>query len=117
MANPLKGEIDFPHGADTYTLCFTSNALVEVEQVSGQAIHAVLVDWQQDIAFAPLRNLFWGALRKHHPKMSLFDAGDLLDEIGPGRMEELGGAIGKALRFRLSGTFDPPATEEQSGDK
>ena len=113
-ANPLKGEIDFVVGERTLVLCFPSNALVEVETVAGKDIIGVLREWQETPAVAPLRTLLWGALRKHEPSMSLLDAGDLIDEIGPGRMEDLGGAIGKALRFRLSGTFDEPA--EESGE-
>ena len=112
MANALKGEVDFQIGDATHILCFTSNALVEVETLTGKDIITVLAEWQQSPAIAPLRALLWGALRKHRPELSLLDAGDLIDEIGPARMEELGGAIGKALRFRLSGTFDEPVTEE-----
>lgn len=111
MANPLKGEVEFPAGETTLVLCFTSNALVEVETITGKDIITVLAEWQQSPAMAPLRALLWGALRKHRPELSLLDAGDLIDEIGPARMEELGGAIGKALRFRLSGTFDEPKAE------
>ncbi len=114
MANSLKGEVDFQLGDKTYTLCFPSNALVEVEEVSGKDIVTVLTEWQQSPAVAPLRTLLWGALRKHNPDASLLDAGDLIDEIGASRMEELGGAIGKALRFRLSGTFDDPKPAEKS---
>lgn len=112
MANALKGEVDFTIGDKTHVLCFTSNALVEVETVTGKDIISVLGEWQQSPAIAPLRTLLWGALRKYRPELSLLDAGDLIDEIGAARMEELGGAIGRALRFRLSGTFDEPATED-----
>lgn len=112
MANALKGEVDFEFGDKTLVLCFSSNALVEVETVAGKDIIGVLREWQETPAIAPLRALLWGALRKSAPAMSLLDAGDLLDEIGPDRMLELGGAIGKALRFRLSGTFDEPAAED-----
>jgi hypothetical protein len=114
LANPLKGEIDFTVGDKTYVLCFPSNSLVEVEEVSGKDIVSVLTEWQQSPAVAPLRTLLWGALRKHQPAISLFDAGDLVDEIGAARMEELGSAIGKALRFRLSGAFEDAKPAENA---
>lgn len=113
MANPLKGELDLVVEGKTLTLCFTTNAIVEVETLSGgMDVATIIMQWQQSPAIGPLRTLLWGATRKHHPALSLFDVGDLIDEAGPARMEELGGLIGKALRFRLSGTFDGPTAEE-----
>lgn len=112
MANPLKGEVDFTVGPDTYVLCYPSNSLVEIETVAGKDIIAVLAEWQQSPAIGPLRTLLWGGMLKHRPGTSLLDAGELIDEIGAERMEELGGVIGRALRFRLSGiAVDAPIAE------
>lgn len=117
MANPLKGEVELPDvDGKSYVLCYPSNAIVEIETLSGgKDIGSIILEWQQSPAIGPLRLLLWGALRKHHSILSLFDVGDLIDDAGAGRMEEIGGLIGKALRFRLSGTFEGPAANE--GDK
>jgi len=108
MANPEKGEVDLKVGDKTYTLCFTTNSISEVEALSGgEAFTAIAVQWMQRQDISTLRLLTFGALRKHHDKLSLFDAGDIIDEIGTAGFETLGAALGEAIRFR----FPPPAAE------
>lgn len=101
-ANPLKGEIDLVAGDKTYTLCFPSNVIVQVEKLLG-------IDSIGDAktsSYDTVRTMFWGALQKHHNGVDLIKAGDLMDEA----MDEIGGGLQaladplvRALRFRVSG--------------
>jgi hypothetical protein len=98
MANPLKGDVDLVSDGVTYTLCFTSNGIVEVENVLGGlsigeiAMQASRIEYQ--------RALLWGALQKHHPGTDLAKAGDVLDGC-EGGLAEVEEQVTRALRFRL----------------
>ena len=108
MANPLKGEIDATIDGKTYTLCLTSNALVQVKTVLGipDVQHLNMLDVEH------ARALFWGALQKHHKDVDLLAAGDLLDDVDRG-VEGAVDMLARALRFRLSGTaIDKPLVEK-----
>jgi hypothetical protein len=107
MANAEKGEVDLRVGLKTYTLCFSTNSISEVEQLrDGTAFTDIAIEWMGRKDISTLRLLTFGALRKHHPDLSLFDVGDIIDEIGSSGFEALGAALGEAIRFRF-----PPAVE------
>ncbi len=94
MANPHRGEVDLTVGDKTYTLRLSINAMVEVEQISGLGISDIIAELQAAPKLGTLRTLLWGALREHHPKMSLVDAGDIIGEIG---IQAVADAVGEAL--------------------
>lgn len=97
MANEVKGEVDLVVEGKTYTLCFSSDAIVRVEQLLGSDIGAISTRGSVE----SMRALLWGALLKHHPQADLDLASGLLDEYEDG----LQGAFEKTarvLRFRLS---------------
>lgn len=109
MANAEKGEVDLTAGGKTYTLCFTTNSISEVESLAGgEAFTAIAVGWMERKDISTLRLLTFGALRRHQPELSLLDAGDIIDDIGAAGFETLGAALGEAIRFRFPPADDQP---------
>jgi hypothetical protein len=113
MANPLKGEVSLAAGETTYTLCFTSNAIVQAEKLLGVSSIA-----QANLtSYDTIRTLLWCALQKHHGTVSLPGTGDVMDEC-VGGLEAVGDPLARALRFRISGTaIDVPLGDEKPGDE
>ena len=108
-ANSLKGEVEIKSGGVAYTLVFTSNAIVQTEQLLGASIGVITSNLTH---VENLRALLWAALQKHHDGTDLFKAGDILDDFDGG-MNELADPLARALRFRLSRTpIDAPLGEE-----
>lgn len=103
MANKEKGEIDWQIGGRSLILCLPTNSIVEVEDLLGRDIVTIVSELDGSPRFGTIRALLWGALRRHHPALSLIDVGDLLDEIGSAGLADVGGKLGEAIRFRLSG--------------
>ena len=114
MANALKGEIAVSIDGNAFTLCFTTNAIAQIEQMlGGESIGSIA---QQIARVEYQRALFWGALQKHHATVDLIGAGALMDEFEGGN-EPLVEALARALRFRLSRTpLDAPLIEEADGE-
>lgn len=110
-SNHLKGEVEITIDGTVYTLCFTSNCIVEIEQLLGQSIGEIA----QDLAKVEhQRALLWGALQKHHPRTDLLKTGDLLDAFDGG-LQTLAEKLARALRFRISRTpIDAPLGEEEA---
>lgn len=99
-ANALKGEVELVSGGVTYVMVFTSNAIVQVEQILGGSIGEIT---NKLTHVENIRVLLWAALQKHHPKVDLLGAGDVIDAF-EGGMNELVDPLMRALRFRLSRT-------------
>lgn len=81
MANPHRGEVELVVGENTFKLRLSINAIVEVERTLNMTI-AQVSQQMSLMSVTVVRGLLWGALRQHHPKMTLNDVGDLIDEIG-----------------------------------
>lgn len=80
-ANPVKGESSFVADGKTYTLRFTFESLVQVEQHFGKRIVRVfgdLMSSEDGPALADLRFVVWQGLRHHHPEMTVEQAGDVI---------------------------------------
>jgi len=108
MANPLKGEVELVVGEMTYTLCFPSNAVVEVEQLLGDSIGGIAGNI---VKVEHQRALLWSALQKHHKGVDLLKAGEIMDDFDGG-LEPLAEKLVRALRFRLSrAPIDAPLTD------
>jgi len=108
-ANPLKGEVELVIGETTYTLCFSSNSIVEVEQLLGDSIGSIAADISK---VEHQRALLWASLQKHHKGINLLDAGDLIDECEDG-LKPIAEKLARALRFRISRTpVDAPFTDD-----
>lgn len=109
MANPLRGEVDLVVGEKTYTLCFTSDSIVQIEQLLGADISQI----SAKSSVGNIRTLLWGALIKHHSDVNLIGAGEILDDF-EGGVTGVFEKLVRALRFRLSRTpIDAPF---ESGD-
>jgi len=97
MANPVKGEVDFPVGDKVYTLRLSINQIIEVETLTGRSILqlAAMFNDVQAITAGTLRAMLWGALRTHHPEIDLIGAGDIMAEA---RLEPTIQHVGAALQ-------------------
>ena len=99
--NPLRGEATFavqPEKGDpeTYRLRFTWNAAAEFEAAAGKTITETLLHLEQELFSArTLRAMLWAGLREYHPKVSLEDAGRLIDRAGHEAAQRV---LGEALK-------------------
>lgn len=84
MANKVKGEVNFRVGAKTYTLKFSSNALIDLEDVLGEDIQSVGGAMQAEGKgkLKVLRAMMWAGLQTHHEGLTTREAGDLMDGLG-----------------------------------
>ncbi|MED5545798.1 MAG: hypothetical protein VYD90_11155 [Pseudomonadota bacterium] len=80
MANILKGEVPLPlTDGRELTLVFDMEALIEAEGAFGFPMN-VIVDKASKGFMGALRALLYGALRAHHPDLSLRDVANLIAE-------------------------------------
>lgn len=97
MANPLKGEVGFRVGDNDFTMVYTINALVTLEerlQVTTAQIGDLLGN---NLSMANLRAMFWAGLLEHHG-CSEEGAGDLISALGIQEAAELiANALSKAF--------------------
>ncbi|WP_439150831.1 GTA-gp10 family protein [Sulfitobacter sp.] len=116
MANAQKGEITLEAGGETYRLAYTTNAMCELEDATGEALGKI-VDKLNDPSNPPgvktLRLLLWAALIEHQEEMTVKQAGGICDEIGMARVGEV---IGEALTaaFPESSGGKPKASKQKS---
>jgi hypothetical protein len=96
MANAVKGEVEFVVGDKTYTLKLGHNARAEAETVVGRPWGEIMTEIANPavISYGTSRAVLWAGLRQSHPKLSLFDVGELMDEAED---EYVGQKIGEAL--------------------
>lgn len=114
MANHLRGEAELRCGADTYELKFTWNAAAEYESaMDGEPLsEALLLVAEKRLSARALRAMLWAGLRKNHPRVTILEAGEIIDEVG---RSELLRVMGVALRYYFpelaaqdDGAPDPP---------
>lgn len=108
MANPIKGEVDLVVGEKTYVLRLSANALCEAETVLGQGIAEIASSLgdRAMVRMATVRALLWAALVERQRKMTVFDAGDIISEVGIGlALEKVGEAL--KLAFDIGAAADP----------
>jgi hypothetical protein len=96
MANPVKGEVEFKAGDRVFTMKLGHNARAEVEGLLGKQFQHVIADLQdkEAVTHETVRGVLWASLHQFHPDLSLFDVGDLMDEVGDDYLSE---RIGEAL--------------------
>lgn len=102
MANAQRGEVSLEIGETTYTLRLGRNALATAETVLGKTWPDIVRDLD---GFATQRAVLWAGLQQYHPKLSLLDVGDLMDELSD---EDL---IGEKLAECLKVTFPKKADQ------
>lgn len=117
MANPHRGEVDLKVGQQTYVLRLGINAIAEIETLLDLGINEIAASLNDPskIRIGTLRAIVWGALREHHKDLSLFDVGDIIDEIGA---TDVMGSVQKAFQLAFpdaEGGDDPPPQTGQGG--
>lgn len=91
MPNPIRGEVPLQAGGQTHTLRFTTNALVELEQALGKPVSQI----QENSGIREIRAMVWAGL-SHERRITLQEAGDLVDEAG---LQAAAEAVGEAMRL------------------
>ena len=88
MANPHKGELTFEADGTTYTLHYTHDALVELEDQLDRGIISIVSElerWTKDpelVRLSMVRAIFWAGLHDHHPEIDIKAAGELITKAG-----------------------------------
>lgn len=92
MANADKGEVTLSLGGKSYTLRLSTNAMATAEGLLDKEIGEIVAMLARG-RLSALRVLLWAALIEKHPRLSLIDAGEMIDADREG----VGDALGKAL--------------------
>ncbi len=119
MPNPHKGETSVTLGdGRTLTLRRDFNALAEAEEELGIRMDEIARRLEQGGPVMKItRALFWGALRAHHPEITVVEAGEMLESDG----ERIGEAMEKAvsasaaLEKAEAGPANPPKPRRGTG--
>ena len=64
-----------------WTLCFDFNALAEFEEATGRIALETIAEIEADpdrARISVMRALIWAGLLRHHPKVTLMQAGDIM---------------------------------------
>lgn len=112
MVNDIRGEVGFDALGQTYTLKFGNGAVRHIENETGMSfaqVGAVLSD-PEKATMTVLTVAFHGALRRHHPGLTLDDVDDIIDAVGP---EAAGRLLGEAVAL----TYPPQAKGEAGKSK
>lgn len=91
MANDIRGEVGFDALGQSYTLKFGNGAVRHIENETGMTFAQVgvaLAD-PEKATLTVLTVAFHGALRRHHPELSLDDVDDIIDALGSERAGKL----------------------------
>lgn len=80
-ANKERGEHALVINSRTYVLKLTTNAVCEMETLSGRTFDQVLLRISHG-SLSDVRLFFWAALQPHQPKITLVDVGNLIDAAG-----------------------------------
>lgn len=88
MANRDKGEVSLSLGGTPYTLVLNMAAMIAAEELaetptSSPTWDEIVARWGKGSAKAG-RIVAWALLRKYHPKLTLEQAGELIDDAGGG---------------------------------
>lgn len=85
-ANPEKGEFGIEIGGRPYVLAMDFNGFIDLQGLftKGDVVPSVdsLMDRAQKGDLAVMRGVFWATLRRHHPEITVQQAGDLINEAG-----------------------------------
>ncbi len=112
MPNSVKGEVPLKlsDGRD-FTLVFDMDALVQAEDEYGKPL-PVLMERVREGFVGAVRILFWAALQRHHPEVTLSDVNDLLTEHSDA-IEKMLTAYQKAMPAEGKEGKNPPAKTQR----
>jgi hypothetical protein len=83
MANAVRGEVEIEVEGETRTLVLDFNGLCEVEGASGgRKTEDLIEELKAGPSFSTIRAFMLGALKRHEPKATLMDAGDVVQALG-----------------------------------
>jgi hypothetical protein len=112
VANKHKGEATIVVGTApderTYTLLLSFDALVNIEEATGQDIGAVFESLKDRPRLKTIRHVFFAALRENHPELTERLAGELLLQTS---MQDVVLAIQRAGEAAF-----PQAADDAGGD-
>jgi hypothetical protein len=111
VANPFRGELGFEADGQAYTLAFTINALVALEDETELTAETIGPALSQGATgrLRMLRTVFWAALLEHHPEVTQVEAGRIITSVGPqAAMQLVAAALQRAF---------PPAEEAKAGSR
>lgn len=87
MANIVKGEFQLPNGL---TLVLDYNAMCELENITDIPFYTFLERFTNaQPRLSDARAFVWACLQRHHSKLSLAEAGELVAEYGMDMIGEL----------------------------
>lgn len=83
MSNIHKGQVAFKAGDESYTLSFSANALVELEEATGKSVQELSAEFGDPAQFRMknLRFAFWAGLLDHHPETDMEKAKRILSRV------------------------------------
>jgi hypothetical protein len=119
--NPHRGELALEAGGRQLTLQYTQNSLVELEGVLGMGIVKIINEmqaWTQDserIRLSWVRALFWAGLIRHHPSITLEEAGELITEAGG--LSAVLTVTGEAMQRAFNDDSAPDVVAETKGPR
>lgn len=114
MTNPMRGEASFELEGERYTLTFSFNELVALEDEMGVKVEDLAATLSEKAR--TIRTVFRICLEAKHGAMTDQEAGNLISAIGPAAAAEV---VGKALAaaFPQEATPDPRKPASASAKK
>ena len=120
MANKHRGEYAFEANGQTYTVCFSSNALASAEDALGVGIGEIgeLLGDVSKLRIKTVRGLLWAGLSDHHKGLTVEDVGRIIDEVTINTaLEIIGEGFSRAFpgAKKANGDDRPPPKPDQDG--
>lgn len=123
MGNSFKGEVSFEVDGKTYTLRYSTDALVQLEDKLDRGIvdiSAEMMTWGKTpskMRLGLIRAVLWAGLQDHHPDIDIKAAGELITKAGG--LAAIANLVGEgmALAFPSPETKDarPPREPARAG--
>lgn len=108
-----RTKVSFEADGKTWTLQFTTNALVELEEAAGKAITELLS--VEVPTLKTVRTMFWAGLIENHPELSQKDAGRVIDAAGG--FEAVMEIVNRAITAAMPEAEDAEGAEAGGGKK
>ena len=118
-ANPERGEVDLDVGGASYVLAMSFNGLIELQKLfATNGVRPKVEDILgrvRDGDFEAFRAVFWAMFRRHHPDVTIEQAGDLMDRLGG--LDKLDTLLSRAMDAGAPDPRDVAAMEAVSGPR
>ncbi|ARQ01884.1 hypothetical protein [Pseudorhodoplanes sinuspersici] len=119
MANAVKGEVQFEAEGVTYTIRFTVDAIVQLEEKTGRTFPVLAAEMSDPlkVSMSLLRLIFWAALQDRHPDLDVKRAGELIVPAGgmTSALALVGLALERAFPEGRSGGRPPKPGQKRTG--